>query len=67
MSELQSLRTSKDKTTLVEAFNQLKAAVESAVLTDRGYLQSPPMITKTWKGQDPMLAAEARVTSPATK
>jgi hypothetical protein len=55
---MEALQSKKDKTTLIEAYNQLKVLVESEVLRDRAELQTPVLWNKGWTGKDPVLAGE---------
>ncbi|MBS1989632.1 MAG: tetratricopeptide repeat protein [Cyanobacteria bacterium SZAS LIN-3] len=55
---MEALQTSKDKTTLMEAYKRLKVLVETEVLRDRGDLQTPVLWNKTWHGKDPVLAVD---------
>jgi len=55
---MEALQTSKERTTMREAYQQLKVLVETEVLRDRGDLQTPVMWNKTWHGQDPILAVD---------
>jgi uncharacterized caspase-like protein len=55
---IEALQTNKDKTTMFEAYKQLKILVESEVLKDRGNLQTPVFLNKHWQGKDPILAIE---------
>lgn len=55
---MEALQSNKDKTTVIEAYNQLKVLVESEVLRDRAELQTPVLWNKGWVGKDPMLAVE---------
>lgn len=56
---MEALQSKKDKTTMIEAYNQLKVLVESEVLRDRAELQTPVLWNKGWTGKDPVLAVEA--------
>lgn len=56
---MEALQSNKDKTTVIEAYNQLKVLVESEVLRDRAELQTPVLWNKGWTGKDPMLAVES--------
>lgn len=64
---MEALQTRQDKTTLLEAYKQLKIMVESEVLRDRGDLQSPVLVNKGWKGKDPELAVQTPGSARATK
>lgn len=55
---IEALQTNKDKTTMLEAYNNLKVLVESEVLRDRANLQTPVLWNKDWLGKDPSLAVE---------
>ena len=55
---IEALQSHQDKTTIFEAYNQLKILVESEVLRDRGELQTPLLWSKGWLGKDPILAEE---------
>ncbi len=58
---MEALQTDKGKTTMFEAYNRLKVLVESEVLQDRGDLQTPLLVNKSWIGSDPALAVEPLV------
>jgi tetratricopeptide (TPR) repeat protein len=64
---IEALQTRQDKTTLLEAYKQLKVMVESEVLRDRGDLQTPVLLNKGWTGKDPELAVETAGGKQATK
>lgn len=55
---IEALQVNQDKTTMNEAYNQLKFLVESEVLRDRCNLQTPVLWNKEWIGRDPILAIE---------
>lgn len=55
---IEALQSKQDKTTMLEAYNQLKFLVESEVLRDRCNLQTPVLWNKEWIGSDPILAIE---------
>ncbi len=55
---IEALQVNKDKTTILEAYRQLKFLVESEVLRDRANLQTPVLWNKDWVGKDPILAIE---------
>ena len=55
---MEALQSNKEKTTIGEAYNQLKILVESEVLRDRGDLQTPMLWNKNWQGKDPALAVD---------
>jgi len=66
---MESLQFKGDKTTLTEAYYNLKDAVESEVLRDRGEVQTPVLNSKLWTGGDPVLAvtpAKPHSTMPST-
>jgi len=64
---MEALQTSKERTTMWEAYKQLKILVETEVLRDRGDLQTPVMWNKTWQGQDPILAVDVTADNAASK
>lgn len=55
---IEALQANQDKTTMKEAYQQLKFLVESEVLRDRCNLQTPVLWNKEWIGKDPILAIE---------
>ncbi len=55
---IEALQANKDKTTILQAYEQLKLLVEDEVLRDRSNLQTPVLWNKDWVGKDPVLAAE---------
>lgn len=55
---MEALQTNQDKTTLLEAFKQLKVLVETEVIRDRANLQTPVLWNKEWQGSDPRLAVQ---------
>jgi|AGTN01.2.fsa_nt_gi Caspase domain. len=55
---IEALQSNQDKTTMKEAYQQLKFLVESEVLRDRCNLQTPVLWNKEWIGNDPVLAIE---------
>lgn len=55
---IESLRSNKDETTVLQAYKKLKLLVESEVLQDRGNFQTPMLWNKHWVGKDPALAVQ---------
>jgi len=55
---MEALQTNAERTTVLEAFRQLKTLVETEVLHDRANLQTPILWNKEWLGKDPQLAVE---------
>ena len=56
---MEALQGRKDRTTMIEAYKQLRILVEAEVLKDRGDLQTPVLYNKSWTGKDPVLAVQA--------
>lgn len=55
---IEALQSKGTQTGMLDAYNQLKIAVESEVLRDRGNLQTPMLLNQKWIGADPVLAVE---------
>ncbi|MBX9693514.1 MAG: tetratricopeptide repeat protein [Cyanobacteria bacterium] len=56
---IEALQVNQNKTTILDAYRQLKFLVESEVLRDRANLQTPVLWNKEWSGGAPVLAIEA--------
>ncbi len=61
---IEALQVNDTKTTILEAYRQLKFLVESEVLRDRANLQTPVLWNKDWVGKDPILAIEPAQSAP---
>lgn len=57
---IEALQVNNDKTTILEAYKQLKVLVENEVLKDRANLQTPILWNKDWLGNDPVIAVETK-------